>query len=115
MRNPFVWFGLLSIGCGDFGDADDDELTQDEFVAEYEARYCEKYAACNTTSRECPAAQQTTTTGEPVECPFDPVAAEDCLDGTWVCNVDFPGLEYVIPPEACLEVCGPGAATSDPT
>ncbi len=43
----------------------------------------------------------------PDTCEFDAKAAKDCIKGEWTCSGD-EGFDYVVAPDACLDVyvCG---------
>lgn len=85
-----------------FADLFDGKLTEEEFVDEFAERYCAEWEDCNTSGAPCGVDEDAETAVGP--CEFDEDAAEECLDGTWTCNTDFPGLEYVVPPPECMEV-----------
>lgn len=110
MRFPVVVLVALAAcnkdDTGDDDDDDDDVLTREEFDQAYADRYCAEFEACTTSSNPCgsPAATTEACDFDPVD--FDPVAAQACLDGEYVCNADFPGLEYIVPPAVCTTVCG---------
>jgi hypothetical protein len=106
MRNLLYVSALVALGgCG---------LNEEKFSEQYVEKYCEEWAACNTVDAPCPleGAATGTATAE-VECDFDKAKANECLDGTYVCNTDFPGLEIVESPAACSEVCPVSAGTTD--
>jgi hypothetical protein len=102
MRNLLYVSALVAVGgC----------LSQAKFEEKFADKYCEEYLAC-TTVEGATCAEGTATGTAEVECDVDKAAAKACLDGTYTCNTDFPGLEFVIPPAECGQVCG-AAATGD--
>lgn len=101
MRNLMVISSLFFVAaCG---------LSQEKFEEQFAEKFCEEWAACNTTT-ECPTGTGTGT--GTTECDFDKAAAKDCLDGEWTCNTDFPGFEFPVPPAACADVCGAATGTT---
>jgi hypothetical protein len=84
-------------------------LTEAQFFDEFIDRYCAEREACNAEMAG-PIDQGTATTTS--SCALDAVAAQACLDGSWLCNTDFPGFEFPIPPSECSEVCGTSSGTT---
>lgn len=115
MRTTILFSILVACSGKDGGTTDTGGggggLTEEEFGEQFLDIFCEEWEACNT-SEPCPVGATTTrTTTATTECDYDPVAAQDCLDGSWTCNTDFPGFEYPVAPSVCSEVCG-GAPTT---
>ena len=77
----------------------EEELTYREFVDAYRAKFCQALLACNDSVAECP---NDTGYDDEIFCDFDPVAAQDCIDGSWGCDED---LGFITPPSACGIVC----------
>jgi hypothetical protein len=83
-------------------------VSEFDFIADYEARYCERYVLCATDEmlrtvnhRECLEYYRYQEYPQPPECPFDRKAAETCLD-----NLSASGCEGNDPelPASCLAV-----------
>lgn len=80
MARRHLW-GLLVLGACK-------GIPETEFIAEYEALYCEGYAQCATdeakrtvNERECLEFMRYQTYPEPPDCKFDRQVAEACIDG----------------------------------
>lgn len=96
-------------------------LTPTKYNAQYDAKFCEEWTACNP-DEECELPET-----DYSSCSFNKEAARSCLDGEWICdnsNTAFPTLGI---PAVCADVyqncvldTGPtgtagGASTGTPT
>ena len=105
MRNLLYVSALVALGgC----------LSQTKFEEKFADKYCEEYLACTTAEGATCGEGTGTTDAEPVACEFDKAAAKACLDGTYSCNDEFPGVEFVVIPAECANVCGSVADTDAP-
>jgi len=88
------------------GDDDDDNgatggaLTRERFAELFEEKLCAEYATCNPDI-EC----QSTGSSGADDCDYNRNMAQQCLNGTYVCNDEFgEGFEFVEVPAACGSV-----------
>jgi len=76
-----------------------DPMTPAEFMQLFGDLFCAEYATCNPDIDCVPEG------GQNNGCQFDPVAADGCLTGEYICDNSFgPGFEFVVVPLACGEV-----------
>lgn len=104
----FVMAMLIVSACGQPGGADEaaDEaseptvLTETSFNEAYADKYCAELEVCGSDFR-CTTGSTSTTSTYVDDCVFDPIAAQDCMDGTWECD---DALLLPVPPPACSVV-----------
>lgn len=99
MRSVWVVIiGCALVACG--GSKDEDELDEyllETFLADFEAKYCDEWARCDTKGDPCPP------DGDPPgACDYDAAQARVCMDDLWECTAD--GFPFV--PVSCASVCG---------
>lgn len=71
--------------------------TPQGFLAAYREK-CQSFSGCSELS--CPNLSIS-------ECDYDPLVAEDCIDGYWECGLD----DLILPPDVCWRICADNTDT----